>query len=148
MKVAETYFANLTTYESLEANNSYAATNIPVGASLTVPVTCSCGGSSVSTEYGLFITYPLRPGDTLVSLAAETGLSTTLLQSYNPGVYFSQGSGLVYIPGKGDKFRYDLILSFWFYFIFIFFNYLLFFNNRFGRPKTMHNEIFVLRNTI
>jgi chitin elicitor receptor kinase 1 len=79
---------------------------------LKVPVTCSCGSSSVSTEYGLFITYPLRPNDTVESVAAETGLNATLLQSYNPGVDFSQGSGLVYIPGKGDKFRYALILSY------------------------------------
>jgi chitin elicitor receptor kinase 1 len=110
--VAETYYANLTTSESLQANNSYDATNIAVGAILKVPVTCSCGSSSVSTEYGLFITYPLRPNDTVESVAAETGLNTTLLQSYNPGVDFSQGSGLVYIPGKGDKFRYALILSY------------------------------------
>jgi chitin elicitor receptor kinase 1 len=43
---------------------------------LKVPVTCSCGSSSVSTEYGLFITYPLRPNDTVESVAAETGLNT------------------------------------------------------------------------
>jgi chitin elicitor receptor kinase 1 len=80
-----------------------------VGASLKVPVTCSCGSSSVSREYGLFITYPLRPNETVEKVAAEMGFnSTTLLQSYNPGVDFSQGSGLVYIPGKGDKFRYAL----------------------------------------
>jgi chitin elicitor receptor kinase 1 len=107
--VAQTYYANLTTYQSLQANNSYEATNIAVGASLKVPVTCSCGSSSVSREYGLFITYPLRPNETVEKVAAEMGFnSTTLLQSYNPGVDFSQGSGLVYIPGKGDKFRYAL----------------------------------------
>ena len=106
--VAQTAYANLTTVDSLQANNSYPANNIPnVNTRLKVPVTCSCGSSSVSKLYGLFITYPLRPNDTLESVAVETGLSSTLLQSYNPGVDFSQGSGgLVYIPGKGDKFRY------------------------------------------
>jgi chitin elicitor receptor kinase 1 len=108
--VAQTAYANLTTVESLQTNNSYPANNIPnVNTRLNVSVTCSCGSSSVSKLYGLFITYPLRPNDTLESVAAETGLSSTLLQSYNPGVDFSEGSGgLVYIPGKGDKFRYAL----------------------------------------
>jgi chitin elicitor receptor kinase 1 len=109
-KVAQTYYANLTTYQSLQTNNSFDPNMIPdVNTRLKVPVTCSCGSSSVSREYGLFITYPLRPNETVEKVAAETGFnSTTLLQSYNPGVDFSQGSGLVYIPGKGDKFRYAL----------------------------------------
>jgi len=108
--VAQTYYANLTTYQSLQTNNSFDPNMIPdVNTRLKVPVTCSCGSSSVSREYGLFITYPLRPNETVEKVAAETGFnSTTLLQSYNPGVDFSQGSGLVYIPGKGDKFRYAL----------------------------------------
>ncbi|XP_059450780.1 chitin elicitor receptor kinase 1-like [Corylus avellana] len=98
--VAEKYYANLTTVESLQSNNSNEANNIQVNARLNVPVTCSCGSGSVSREYGLFITYPLRPNDTVESVAAETNLSTALLEAYNPGVDFSQGSGVVYIPGK------------------------------------------------
>jgi chitin elicitor receptor kinase 1 len=93
--VAETYYANLTTVESLQGNNSYEAINIPVNARLNVQVTCSCGSESVSKEYGLFITYPLRPNDTVESVVAETNLSTALLESYNLGVDFSQGSGVV-----------------------------------------------------
>lgn len=103
--VAQKYYANLTTVESLETNNSYPATNIPdTNAKLNVTVTCSCGDSSVSKAYGLFITYPLRVNDSEESIAKETGLSIPLLQSYNPGVDFTQGSGVVYIPGKGDNF--------------------------------------------
>jgi chitin elicitor receptor kinase 1 len=103
-EVAQNLYSNLTTAESLQQNNSYPATNIPDNAELKVPVTCSCGDSSVSKDYGLFITYPLRPGETVESIASATGLNATLLQSYNPGKNFNQGSGLVYIPGKGDFF--------------------------------------------
>ena len=111
--VAQNWYSNLTTAESLQQNNSYPANNIPdTNAQLNVSVTCSCGDSSVSKNYSLFITYPLRPGETVESIASATGLSAALLQSYNPGKNFSQGSGLVYIPGKGD---------FFFFFFFFFF---------------------------
>ncbi|XP_048126999.1 lysM domain receptor-like kinase 3 isoform X3 [Rhodamnia argentea] len=98
--VAQEYYSNLTTASWLQAFNSYPATNIPDNAVLNVTVNCSCGNSSVSKDYGLFITYPLREGDTLESVAQGVNLTTDLLQSYNPGVNFSRGSGLVYIPGK------------------------------------------------
>ena len=102
LTVAQKYYANLTTYQLLQKYNSYDPNNIPdTNAKLNVTVTCSCGDSSVSKDYGLFITYPLRPEDTVESIASATNLSVALLQSYNPGVNFSQGSGVVYIPGKG-----------------------------------------------
>ncbi|MFS7967144.1 putative non-specific serine/threonine protein kinase [Helianthus anomalus] len=34
-------------------------------ATINVMVNCSCGNSSVSKDYGLFLTYPLRVGETL-----------------------------------------------------------------------------------
>ncbi|KAG6657747.1 hypothetical protein CIPAW_04G112500 [Carya illinoinensis] len=91
---------------SLQSKDTYdtvAQQRIPDVGTMSIPVNCSCGNSAVSKEFGLFATYPLRPGDTLELVAAEAGLNssyTTLLQSYNPGVNFSQGSGVVYIPGK------------------------------------------------
>ena len=101
-KVATQWYANLTSAEWLQKRNSYPADNIPdTNAKLNVTVNCSCGDSLVSKDYGLFITYPLRPEDTVQSIASATNLSVALLQSYNPGVNFSNGSGLVYIPGKG-----------------------------------------------
>ena len=101
-KVAQDYYANLTTYQFLQQTNSqYPTNNIPVGATLKVTVNCSCGNRLVSNGYGLFITYPLWPEDTVESIADPTGLDVTRLESYNPGVNFNQGSGLVYIPGKG-----------------------------------------------
>ena len=101
-KVAQTWYANLTTYELLRQYNSYDPNMIPdENAKMNVTVTCSCGNSLVSKKYGLFITYPLRLGDTADAIASVTGLSVPLLRSYNPGIYFTQGSGVVYFPGKG-----------------------------------------------
>ncbi|KAG7987803.1 hypothetical protein I3843_03G152200 [Carya illinoinensis] len=109
-KLAQQLYANLTTTELLQKYNSYNANNIPdTNTNLNVTVTCSCGDSSVSKDFGLFVTYPLRPNDNLESVAVGAGLNssyTTLLQNYNPGVNFSQGSGVVYIPGKDQNDTY------------------------------------------
>lgn len=99
-------YSNLTTPQLLEHFNSYNPNNIPnVNAKVNVTVNCSCGNSSVSKKYGLFITYPLRPEDNLDSISSRyTDLDKQLLQSYNIGVNFSEGSGLVFIPSKGTSF--------------------------------------------
>lgn len=100
--VATTYYANLTTSEDLQSSNSYPATNLQPDEYLNVTLNCSCGNSSISEDYGLFLSYPLLPGDNLTSLAASANLNATLLQSYNPGKNFSAGSGLVFIPTNGN----------------------------------------------
>ncbi|XP_021822893.1 lysM domain receptor-like kinase 3 [Prunus avium] len=110
-KVAQTYYANLTTVEALTRFNSYAPTNIPNNAKLNVSVNCSCGNTTVSKDYGLFITYPLRPEDTLASIAQSEQLDPNLLQRYNSDVNFSQGSGIVYIPGKDENGSYRSLKS-------------------------------------
>ncbi|MCH91938.1 receptor-like protein kinase, partial [Trifolium medium] len=74
--------------------------NIPVDGTLNVTVNCSCGNKVVSKDYGLFITYPLTSKNTLESIAKDTEIEADLLQRFNPGVNFNQGSGLVFIPGK------------------------------------------------
>ncbi|GAB2274931.1 hypothetical protein Dimus_009700 [Dionaea muscipula] len=100
-KIASLYYANLSTAAWIQSFNSYDPTDIQIGDSVNVTVNCSCGNSSVSKNYGLFITYPLLPGDTLSSVASYANISdTSLLTAYNPGVDFSSGSGLVYIPAK------------------------------------------------
>ncbi|KAF8043165.1 hypothetical protein BT93_A1493 [Corymbia citriodora subsp. variegata] len=109
--IAKQYYSNLTTVQWLQATNSYPATNIPDNSVVKVIVNCSCGTSSVSKKYGLFITYPLRENETLTSVAEAANLTTDLLQSYNPGVNFSQGSGLVYIPGKDVNGTYPALNS-------------------------------------
>ncbi|KAG1370227.1 LysM domain receptor-like kinase 3 [Cocos nucifera] len=101
-KIASTY-SNLTTVPALEAFNSYSPNQIPDGVDINVTVNCSCGNADVSRDYGLFVTYPLRPGENLSSVAAEWGLSghEDLLQRYNQGVNFSAGEGIVFIPTTG-----------------------------------------------
>ncbi|XP_021890147.1 chitin elicitor receptor kinase 1 [Carica papaya] len=99
-KVANPNYSNLTTPQWLERFNSFKPNLIPDTAQLNVTVNCSCGDSSVSDDFGLFVTYPLRPEDSLTSIASQTNLSADLLQRYNREVNFSQGSGLVFIPGK------------------------------------------------
>ncbi|XP_072055124.1 lysM domain receptor-like kinase 3 [Arachis hypogaea] len=98
--IAEWRFSNLSTAEWLRSFNSYPLDIMPVNGIYNVTVNCSCGDRKVSKDYGLFITYPLRPEDSLESIANQTKLDPLLLLIFNPGVDFSQGSGLVYIPGK------------------------------------------------
>ncbi|KAJ6338757.1 hypothetical protein OIU76_008251 [Salix suchowensis] len=97
-KVAANY-SGLTTISSLRRFNSYPENNIPDTGVLSVSVNCSCGDASVSKDYGLFMTYPLQPNDTLASIANETNMTQSLLQSYNVGFDFN-GSGVAYIPAK------------------------------------------------
>ncbi|GKV40298.1 hypothetical protein SLEP1_g47960 [Rubroshorea leprosula] len=99
-KVAQNVYANLTTSDWLQRVNSYAADKIPDSMPINVTVNCSCGDGRVSKDYGLFMTYPLRSGDNLTSVAAEAEVSAEILQRYNPEVDFSAGSGLVFIPAK------------------------------------------------
>ncbi|THU56479.1 hypothetical protein C4D60_Mb11t17680 [Musa balbisiana] len=101
--IAQTVYNNLTTVDMLSTFNSYPATNVPTGATIGVVVNCSCGDSSVSKDYGLFLTYPLQPGETLSSVAAANGFDTQedLLQRYNPDANFSSGTGIVFIPARG-----------------------------------------------
>ncbi|KAK9734338.1 hypothetical protein RND81_04G132600 [Saponaria officinalis] len=104
--VAQFDYSNLTTSGLIQEANSYDTDNLPIGAIVNVPVNCSCGNSRVSTEYGLFITYPLRVEDSLSSISKHFGLSESLLQGYNPGATFSAGQGIVYIPGQDENGNY------------------------------------------
>nr|AAQ73158.1 LysM domain-containing receptor-like kinase 7 [Medicago truncatula] len=106
LSVASNNYSNLTTSEWLQNFNSYPSNDIPDTGTLNVTVNCSCGNSDVSKDYGLFITYPLRPEDSLELISNKTEIDAELLQKYNPGVNFSQGSGLVYIPGKDQNRNY------------------------------------------
>lgn len=106
ISIATEYYANLTTAEFLQSTNSYPASNIPDTGRVNVTVNCSCGDASVSKDYGLFVTYPLRAGESVELIAAQTNLTADLLQRYNPGANFSAGSGLVYIPGKDENGNY------------------------------------------
>lgn len=106
LSVASNNYSNLTTAEWLQNFNTYPSNDIPDTGTLNVTVNCSCGNSDVSKDYGLFITYPLRPEDSLELISNKTEIDAELLLKYNPGVNFSQGSGLVYIPGKDQNRNY------------------------------------------
>lgn len=110
-KVARNECANLTTASWIQQLNNFSPFNVPAGAFVNVPINCSCGNSSLSKGYGLFITYPLRPDDSLSSISQKFNLNESLLQSYNPGADFSAGTGLVYIPGKDKNGQYPPLRS-------------------------------------
>ncbi|XP_063941572.1 chitin elicitor receptor kinase 1-like [Daucus carota subsp. sativus] len=117
--IADIVYSRLTRVEWLvEFNDFHANQRIEKNQSLDVPVLCSCGNKKVSKDYGLFITYPLRPGENLSLVAKRVELSEKLLMDYNPGVDFSSGSGMVFIPGKDQTGSYPqlkLSSSRWFF---------------------------------
>ncbi|XP_010235348.1 chitin elicitor receptor kinase 1 [Brachypodium distachyon] len=96
------HYNNLTTEAWLQATNAYPANNIPDSGTVNVNVNCSCGDPDVSKEYGLFLTYPLGPNETLASVAPKYDFASpdkiALLRKYNPGMDAVTGRGLVYIP--------------------------------------------------
>ncbi|XP_024959490.1 lysM domain receptor-like kinase 3 isoform X2 [Cynara cardunculus var. scolymus] len=98
--IAEQRYANLTTADWIGRFNNYDPNRIPDTGSINVTVNCSCGDDSVSSDYGLFVTYPLRQGETLNSVSSAANLSSDLIRRYNPDANFSAGRGLVYIPGR------------------------------------------------
>lgn len=100
-KVATMAFANLTTEYWLKRVNNYDPTNIPDYAMINVTVNCSCGDGEVSDDYGLFATYPIRPGENLSTVAVGSGVPAELLQKFNPGLDFGSGSGIVFVPARG-----------------------------------------------
>jgi len=100
--VAQTDFSNLTTEDWVSRVNSYPSNVIPDNVNINVTINCSCGNRHVSKHYGLFLTYPLRLGDDLQGLAAESGVPAELLVRYNPASDFSSGIGLVFVPAKGN----------------------------------------------
>ncbi|XP_015695685.2 chitin elicitor receptor kinase 1 isoform X2 [Oryza brachyantha] len=106
-------YNNLTSTAWLQATNSYPPNNIPDTATINVTVNCSCGDASISPDYGLFLTYPLRDGETLASVAATYGLSSQLdvVRRYNPGMESATGSGLLYIPVKDPSGSYRPLKS-------------------------------------
>ncbi|XP_020222022.2 chitin elicitor receptor kinase 1 isoform X2 [Cajanus cajan] len=101
--IAKDDFSNLTSQDWVSRVNNYPPNDIPASVNINVTVNCSCGNPHVSKDYGLFITYPLRLGDDLQGLAAESGVPAELLLRYNPNSDFSAGHGLVFLPAKDEN---------------------------------------------
>lgn len=106
--IADERYANLTTAAWIQRFNSYDPNRIPDNANVTLNVTvnCSCGDSSISKAYGLFVTYPIRQGETLESVSSAANLSSDLIRSYNPDANFSEVNSLIYIPGRDENGNY------------------------------------------
>lgn len=106
--IADRRYANLTSAAWIQRFNTYDPNLIPdnSNATLNVTVNCSCGDSSISKDYGLFVTYPLRSGETLESVSSAANLSSDLIRSYNPDANFSDVNSLVYIPGRDENGNY------------------------------------------
>lgn len=100
-KIARIAFANLTTEDWVQRVNVYEPTRVPNNVPINVTVNCSCGNKHISKDYGLFLTYPLQPGDNLSSLAAEAVVPAELVEMYNKGCNFSSGVGIVFVPARG-----------------------------------------------
>ncbi|KAL3509846.1 hypothetical protein ACH5RR_029247 [Cinchona calisaya] len=98
--VSNLTYANLTNPAWLQRFNSYPENNIPANGVLNVSVNCSCGDARISKDYGLFVTWPIRPGDSINSVATANNLTTDVVRSYNPTANFSARSGLLFIPAK------------------------------------------------
>ncbi|KAI3523143.1 hypothetical protein L1887_01200 [Cichorium endivia] len=62
--------------------------------------------SSISKAYGLFVTYPIRQGETLDSVSSAANLSSDLIRSYNLDANFSAVNSLIYIPGRDENGNY------------------------------------------
>ncbi|CAO2202720.1 unnamed protein product [Urochloa humidicola] len=107
-------FNGLTTADWLGRTNIYPANNIPdTGVTVNITVNCSCGDPGISTQYGLFLTYPLA-GQTLAAVAANYSFNSPeqldLLNKYNPGME-ANTSGLVFIPVKDANGSYHPLTS-------------------------------------
>uniref|UniRef100_A0A1D1YB20 non-specific serine/threonine protein kinase n=1 Tax=Anthurium amnicola TaxID=1678845 RepID=A0A1D1YB20_9ARAE len=101
IRISGEVYHNLTTWVLLRKVSGYPTRQIPVDMPINVAVKCFCGDPVVSRAYGLFLTYPLRPGDTLETVATSVGFNdSALLQRYNQGTNFSAGQGIVYLPTK------------------------------------------------
>ncbi|XP_068655856.1 lysM domain receptor-like kinase 3 [Aristolochia californica] len=100
-KIASQLYSNLTTADWLQQVNTYNPINIPLDREVNVTINCSCGKASVSSDYGMFVTYPLRSGENLSSVTAELEFTDTgFVERYNQDVNFTGGQGLVFVPAK------------------------------------------------
>jgi chitin elicitor receptor kinase 1 len=81
---------------------------VSAGASLYIPVNCSCGNPGVDSRYGLFLTYPVVTGmgGNLSGIASDFNASTDVVKKFNPSVVWdnSQPTQYAFIPVTGANF--------------------------------------------
>lgn len=96
--ISSVIYQNLTTPSAiLEASSS--------GSYLQIPINCSCGDPTVSSDYGLFLTYVVAAGKAgnVSGIASDYNTTQELLKQYNPNVVWdnSQPNQIAFIPVTG-----------------------------------------------
>lgn len=108
LRLAQETFKNLTNEDFLRRFNVYPDTNIPVNVTINASVPCFCGDSSISKDYGFFLTYPLRASENISAVLTQLGApSLNLVQRYNDGTNLSSGQGLIFIPVRDPNGSYQ-----------------------------------------
>ncbi|KAF8031913.1 hypothetical protein BT93_D0968 [Corymbia citriodora subsp. variegata] len=93
-------YSNLTTVEWMVQVNGYDPNKIPDGAKINVAVNCTCGDRRVSSTYGAFMTYPLRPGGQLGGVGGRVGPAGPVAGAVQPGcrLQWRDGAGVCADP--------------------------------------------------
>ena len=106
--IATFTYDNLTTESWVGTANSLPDVHFVItGTSLDVPVNCSCGNPTVTSDYGLFLTYPVLEGtgSNLNGIASNFNTSADLLRKFNPSVLWTdfQPTQYAFIPVTGKR---------------------------------------------
>ncbi|XP_024375989.1 chitin elicitor receptor kinase 1-like [Physcomitrium patens] len=103
VNITSNAFQNLTQPDWVASWNTLADKNtVKAGTYLDIPVNCSCGNPSVSSDYGLFLTYPVvtGTGSNLSGIASDFNTSVDLVKRFNPGIVWdnAQPTQYAFIP--------------------------------------------------
>lgn len=109
VNITSNAFQNLTQPDWVASWNTLADKNtVKAGTYLDIPVNCSCGNPSVSSDYGLFLTYPVvtGTGSNLSGIASDFNTSVDLVKRFNPGIVWdnAQPTQYAFIPIPGISF--------------------------------------------
>jgi chitin elicitor receptor kinase 1 len=104
--ITSVVYQNLTTTSAIvEASSLSNANSITSGSYLQIPINCSCGDPTVSSDYGLFLTYVVAAGKAgnVSGIASDYNTTQELLKQYNPNVVWdnSQPNQIAFIPVTG-----------------------------------------------
>lgn len=114
--ITSVVYQNLTTTSAiLEASSLSNANSITTGSYLQIPINCSCGDPTVSSDYGLFLTYVVAAGKAgnVSGIASDYNTTQELLKQYNPNVVWdnSQPNQIAFIPVTGIQISTKHILG-------------------------------------
>lgn len=82
--IANNVFGGLVTSDQLKDANSITDPDvIDIGQSLTIPLPCSCFNGTDNGLPAIYLSYVVRPGDTMAALGAKYGTTVTDLMTVN-----------------------------------------------------------------